>query len=310
MAVLITGGAGYVGTSLVPLLLRRGARVRVMDSLRHGGQALIPYGRSPRFEFVRGDIRDPGLLAQALESVDTVVHLAAVVGAPSCDADPELAASINVDGTRSLLAARRSDQRLILASTGSVYGRVPSGRCTEQTPPGPISVYARTKAAAEALVRAAGNAVVLRYATAFGVSGRMRFDLLPNDFTYRAVRQGTLTVYEESHRRSFLHVHDIARAIMVVLDHWAEVRDRVFNVGSDDLQCTKGELARRIQTLVDYDLRFGRVGHDPDHRDYLMDCSAFGRVGFRPTVDLDSGVRELVRVCHLIDVPGLAQPGR
>src|SRR3954447_6100676 len=194
MHILVTGGAGYVGSTLVPLLLDQGHRVRVFDSLKFGGQGLLPCCQYRTFELLKGDITDEAAVARALDGIDAVIHLAAIVGYPACKKEPQVAHATNVEGTRMLLSRRRPDQKFLFASTGSIYGSVPDYVCNEDTPRAPITLYGETKATAEQMVLDAGNSVAYRYATAFGVSNRMRLDLMPNDFTYQAVKNRNLIV--------------------------------------------------------------------------------------------------------------------
>ena len=294
MRVLVTGGAGYVGSTLVPVLLRRGHAVRVLDTLRFGDAGLRRWLSHPGLELVRGDVRDLDQVRDALRGVTAVVHLAAVVGYPACAAEPRLAESTNVDGTATLLAARRGEQPVVFASTGSVYGHVPLGVCDEDTPVAPLTLYGRTKAAAEGLTARAGNTTILRFATAFGAGPVTRLDLLPNDFTLRALRDRRLTVFQPAARRTFLHVHDIARAILFTLDHPRRLRDEVLNVGDPALNLTKADLAVLVARHVEVEVDLGGAGHDPDERDYDVSYARLRRLGFHSAVDADSGIRHLL----------------
>ncbi|MFE9098032.1 NAD-dependent epimerase/dehydratase family protein [Streptomyces sp. NPDC007264] len=310
MHILVTGGAGYVGSALSPVLLGLGHRVRVLDDLYTGGQGLLPCVARPGFEFVRGDVGDAETLSTALEGVDAIVHLAAVVGYPACLREPERALNTNVNATKLLLDLRRPDQRLVFASTGSVYGAIPSEMCTEDTPSTPLSLYGSTKLEAEQLVLEAGNCVVYRYATAFGPSPRMRFDLLPNDFVRQAVREGGITVYEGGFRRTFIHVQDMARSIAFALGSWDTLADDVFNVGHESMNCTKAELAERIRRLVPFELRFEEVGSDADRRDYGVSYEKIRSRGFTTRHTLDSGLAELVTATRLMAPVRATAPGR
>ena len=218
MRILVTGGAGYVGSTLVPLLLEQGHRVRVYDALKFGGHGLLPCCQNRFFELMKGDVCDASGVAKAVEGMDAIVHLAAIVGYPACKKEPQVAQATNVEGTRTVLTARKADQKFIFASTGSIYGSIPDYVCNEDTPRAPITLYGETKAAAEEMVLAAGNSVAYRYATAFGVSNRMRLDLMPNDFTYQAVKNRNLIVYEGGFKRTFVHVRDMARSILFALE--------------------------------------------------------------------------------------------
>lgn len=300
MRILVTGGAGYVGSTLVPMLLDRGDQIRVLDNLHLGGQGLLPCVGRPGFEFVRGDAGDAETLSSALRDVEAIIHLAAVVGYPACQREPDRAVSTNVNATKLLIDLRRSDQQLLFASTGSVYGKVPTEVCTESTPCAPLTLYGSTKLEAEQQVLAAGNCMVYRFATAFGTSPSMRFDLLPNDFVRQAVRDGRIAVYEGGFRRTFVHVHDVARALVFALDNWPELVDEVFNVGHESMNCTKGELAREIHRLVPFDLRFEEFGTDADQRDYTVSYEKIRSRGFTTRHTLSSGLAELVTAARLM----------
>jgi nucleoside-diphosphate-sugar epimerase len=301
MRILVTGGAGYVGSTLVPLLLDQGHRVRVLDSLKFGGQGLLACCSNRSFELVKGDVCDEAAVAKALDDVDAIVHLAAIVGYPACKKEPHVAQATNVEGTRTLLRLRKPDQKFVFASTGSIYGSVPDYICNESTPRAPITLYGETKAAAEQAVLDAGNGVAYRYATAFGVSPRMRLDLMPNDFTYQAVKNRNLIVYEGGFKRTFVHVRDMARSIAFALDRWDTVKDDVYNVGHESMNFTKEDVARKILEHVDFYLHFAEVGSDADQRNYEVSYEKIRRKGFETTVDLDRGIAELVRAAKLIE---------
>lgn len=296
--VLVTGGAGYLGSCLVPLLLDRGWRVAVYDTFSYGLGPLLPVAH--RVRLIRGDVRDGTALASALKGVGAVVHLAAIVGFPACSRDPDLAEDVNVGGTRTLLEKLSPSQRVVYASTGSCYGAVTDGLCTEETPVSPLSVYGRTKAESEKLVLKKGG-VALRLATVFGVAPRMRVDLLANDLSRRALRDGELEVYEPHFWRTFLHVRDAARAFVLALDRYDEMRGRAFNVGDDTLNVTKAKLARLIcERAGDTRLVLGASGRDQDCRDYRVSHARIRELGFRASISLEQGVDELIRVLPLM----------
>jgi nucleoside-diphosphate-sugar epimerase len=301
MRILVTGGAGYVGSSLVPMLLEQGHRVRVLDSLKFGGHGLLPCCQNRFFELIKGDVCDEKTVARALDGVEAVIHLAAIVGYPACKKEPQLAQATNVEGTRTLLSLRKPDQRVLYASTGSIYGSVPDYVCNENTPRAPITLYGETKGQAEEMVLAAGNGIAYRFATAFGVSNRMRLDLMPNDFTYQAVRNRNLIVYEGGFKRTFVHVRDMARSFMFALERWDEVKDDVYNVGHESMNFTKEDVARQILKHVDFYLHFAEVGSDADQRNYEVSYEKIRSKGFETTIDLDRGVAELVRASQLIE---------
>ncbi|MCY2933453.1 MAG: SDR family oxidoreductase [Planctomycetota bacterium] len=300
MRILVTGGAGYVGSAMVPMLLEHGHKVRVFDSLKFGGQGLLPCTSSRDFELVKGDVCDENAFGKALDGMDAVIHLAAIVGYPACKKEPQVAHSTNVEGTANLLKLRRRDQKILFASTGSIYGSIPDYVCNEDSPRSPITLYGETKAKAEEAILSAGNSVAYRFATAFGVSNRMRLDLMPNDFTYQAVKNRNLIVYEGGFKRTFVHVRDMARSFMFALDNWDNVKDDVYNVGHESMNFTKEDVARKIMKFVDFYLHFAEVGKDDDQRNYEVSYEKIRRKGFETTIDLDTGIAELVRACQLI----------
>lgn len=300
MRILVTGGAGYVGSTTVPMLLERGHKVRVLDNLKFGGQGLLPCCQSRNFELMQGDVCDPEAVKKAVEGVDAIIHLAAIVGYPACKKEPQLAQNTNVEGTRILLEHRNPDTKFLFASTGSIYGSIPDYVCNEDTPRAPITLYGETKATAEQMVIEAGNAVAYRYATAFGVSNRMRLDLMPNDFTYQAVKNRNLIVYEGGFKRTFVHVRDMARSFLFALERWDEVKDDVYNVGHESMNFTKEDVARKILEHTDYYLHFAEIGADADQRNYEVSYEKIRRKGFETTIDLDRGITELVRAAQLI----------
>jgi len=301
MRILVTGGAGYVGSTLVPMLLEQGHRVRVLDNLKFGGHGLLPCCSNRFFELVRGDVTDAASVKSALDGVEAIIHLAAIVGYPACKKEPQLAQAVNVDGTANLLRHRKPDQRFVFASTGSIYGSIPDYVCNEDTPRAPITLYGETKAAAEQMVLDAGNGIAYRFATAFGVSNRMRLDLMPNDFTYQAVKNRNLIVYEGGFKRTFVHVRDMARSFIFALERWDEVKDDVYNVGHETMNFTKEDVARKILEHVDYYLHFAEVGSDADQRNYEVSYEKIRKKGFETTIDLDRGISELVRAARLIE---------
>jgi nucleoside-diphosphate-sugar epimerase len=281
------------------MLLERGLRVRVLDNLMYGQQSLLHCFRHPGFEFVRGDIRDGATVHSALDGVDGVVHLAAIVGAPACRRDPELARAVNQEATSSLLELAARDVPLVFASTTSNYG-AQDQPCDEDTALNPLSEYGLTKTAAETAVRERGNAAVLRFASAFGMSPRLRLDLMVNDFTWQAVKNGALIVYEKGFRRTFAHVGDLARSILLALQSFGRMRDQVFNVGHSSLSFSKEEVALIIRQRVEFFLYFAAIGSDPDRRDYEVSYDRIAGLGFDTEVSLEQGIDELIRGFEMV----------
>lgn len=308
--VVVTGGAGYVGTTLVPLLLEQGHRVTVFDKFSFGvSQLLAEMRRWPSsLALVRGDVLDRAALAKVLatDDVDAVIHLAAVVGFPACERDPAQASMVNEQGTRNVVELLRPGQRLVYASTGSCYGAV-DGICTEDTPISPLSLYARSKAAGEALALGAGG-VALRLATVFGVSPRIRLDLLINDLTMKAINERHLRLYEAHARRTFLHVRDAANAFILALRECSAMSGKAFNVGDERLNMTKAEAAAAISRAVPggCGIDLSEDGRDLDRRDYAVSYERIRRFGFRANIPIEDGIQELVRVLPLLSPEEIA----
>lgn len=299
--ILVTGGAGYVGSILVPMLLQRGYKVRVLDNLMYGGKALLPCFASTDFEFVKGDIRRIEDVRPALQGMDVVIHLAAIVGFPACKKNPQLAEEINHQATV-LLEGLRHDRPLIFASTGSNYGALVGDVCREDSPLNPLTIYGSTKTAAEQYLLKHGNTLVYRYATAYGVSYRLRLDLLINDFVYQAVKNRNLIIYEKSFKRTFIHVRDIAESLIFGLENYDRMKDNVYNVGSNDQNFSKEEVALMIRKRVDYYLHFAEIGKDEDQRNYEVSYEKINQAGFRCKVGIEEGINELIRAMSVIQI--------
>ncbi|OGZ01631.1 MAG: epimerase [Candidatus Liptonbacteria bacterium RIFCSPLOWO2_01_FULL_53_13] len=300
--ILVTGGAGYVGSTLVSALLREGYGVTVLDTLAFGGLALMPYFADKKFRFVKGDIRDKKTVERAMEGIDAVIHLAGIVGFPACRKDPEGSRDINVRGTQTVVDALPKHVPVLFASTGSNYGKMLEKVCTELSTLNPLSDYAKQKVEAEEIIKKHGEFVIYRFATAFGVSSRMRLDLLPNDFTYRAVREKTLIVYEKNFMRTFIHVRDMAYAFIFALQNYDRMRGEIYNVGSNNMNYSKEAICHLIKNRVDYYLHFADVGHDLDQRDYMVSYDKIHALGFAPTVSMDEGIDELIKASEVIEI--------
>jgi len=301
MKVLVTGGAGFIGAVLVPEMLRLGYKVRVLDNLLYGQDSLLGCFYDRSFEFVRGDVCDRPAVTKAVAGCDAVVHLAAIVGAPACRAHPGRAREVNVQGTANLDRARGADVPVIFASTGSVYGAV-EGICTEQTPLNPLSVYAETKRDAERLLLDSGNAIAYRFATGFGLSPRLRLDLMVNDFAFQAVKNGYLLLYEKDFRRTFIHVRDMARALIHALENLERMRDEVYNVGNERMNYTKEDVALAIRKKVEYQIYYADVGTDADRRNYTVSFEKVRQAGFETNTSLEEGIDELLRGYEMVSL--------
>jgi len=300
--VVITGGAGYVGSVLVPTLLREGFAVHVVDVLRQGGSGMLGSFIHPGFSFTQADIMDREAMTKVMKGADMVIHLAAIVGYPACKKWPEEAIRTNVDGTRMVLDLTPADAKLIYFSTGSNYGEV-MGVCDEDTPLNPLSLYGETKTTAEHMCMERPNSIALRFATAFGLSPRLRLDLMINDFTYQALVNRYLLVYERHFRRTFIHVHDMARVVPHLWNTWDRAKNQRLNVGHESLNLTKEDIARELQKKLDFHLYFADLAKDEDRRNYEVSYARIRSLGFSTEVDLDRGLGELLAGLRLIKIP-------
>ena len=295
--VLVTGGAGYLGSVLCEHLLDAGYHVTVLDNLAHHQRSLFHLCANPALSLEYGDARDEPVVRRLLAAADVVVPLAAVVGAPACDRDPQLARALNVDAVRLLNRLRSPAQLVVFPTTNSGYGVRPGAAyCTEETPLEPLSLYGRTKAEAEAELLDSPNAISLRLATVFGMSPRMRLDLLVNHFVHAAVKDRYLVIFEKHFRRNFIHVRDVADCMIHCIRHAGGMAGRCYNVGLDSANLTKEQLALKVKEQVpDFSIQFDSVGHDPDKRDYIVSNQRLREAGFEARRSLEEGIRELVK---------------
>ncbi len=300
--VLVTGAAGYIGSILVPLLLREGCRVTAVDSFLYGQTSLLDCCHADRLEIVRGDVRDETLMKRLIEPADVLIPLACLVGAPVCDQRPLEAQSINLDAVRMLVDLSRPEQPLLFPNTNSGYGI--GGKetlCTEESPLRPISHYGRLKVAAEECVLASGHGLAFRLATVFGISPRMRLDLLVNDFTYRAVTDRCIVLFEAHFKRNYIHVCDVARAFLHGIRNFETMKGRAYNVGLSDANLSKRELCEEIRKQVPaFTILEAAVGKDPDQRNYIVSNARIEAAGFRPEVSLQQGIAELIKGFQVI----------
>lgn len=297
MNILVTGGSGYVGSALVPVLLKN-HKVRILDRLKSGIQPLVSYLPNPSFEVVRGDIRDEKVVSKALEGIDAVVHLAAIVGFPACKRDPWEAESINIGGTKNIVD-KLGDRLIVYASTGSNYGEV-DGVCTEDTPTKPLSLYGKTKTEGEKIVKTASNNIIYRFATAFGLSSKLRRDLLINDFVYQALKNKSLLVYEKENKRTFIHVSDMAKSFEFAIHNKDKMNGEVYNVGDESGNMTKEELVLLIRERLDFIYTFAGGWTDPDLRDYVVSYDKLKSLGYKTKVTVDQGIDELIKAYKVL----------
>src|SRR5262245_6581895 len=297
LSILVTGGAGYLGSTIVPALLAEGHHVTVLDNFMFGQASLNHLCSDPNFDVCRGDARDADILKPLVKKADLIIPLAALVGAPLCDADRVGAETINRDAILTLLKLTGGQQRIMMPVTNSGYGIGEKGKlCTEETPLRPISLYGRTKVEAERAVLDRGNSISFRLATVFGMSPRMRIDLLVNDFVYRAVNDRAVVLFEAHFKRNYIHVRDVARVFIHGIDNFDRMKDRPYNVGLSDANLSKLELCERIQKhLPKFVFLEAPIGQDVDQRDYIVSNERIESMGFRPKYSLDDGIQELIK---------------
>lgn len=296
-SILVTGGAGYIGSVLVPMLLAEGRRVTVLDNFLYGQTSLLDCCHDPNLAIVRGDARDEALLKRLVPEAEVLIPLACLVGAPVCEQRPVEAATVNRDAVEALVGLSGPGQRIVYPNTNSGYGiGEASIECTEDSPLRPISLYGRLKVEAERIVLDSGRGVALRLATVFGISPRMRLDLLVNDFTYRAVTDRFVILFEAHFKRNYIHVRDVARAFLHAMTNFETMKGQAYNVGLSDANLSKMELCEAIRKKVpDFTIMEAEIGRDPDQRNYIVSNAKIEATGFRPRVGLDAGIAELIK---------------
>ena len=300
--VLITGGAGYIGSILTDRLLDAGYGVTVVDALLHGEPSLFNVCANPNFNFEFGDARNEALMDRLTKEADVIIPLAAIVGAPACDRDPWEAQAVNFEAIRLINRLRSKSQLVVYPTTNSGYGtQTGEVYCTEETPLQPISLYGRTKAQAETELLQSENAITLRLATVFGTSPRMRLDLLVNHFTYAAVTDGYIIIFEKDFKRNYVHIRDVAGCFLHCIENSENMVGRPYNVGLDDANLSKEELALKIKEHVpEFFVHFSELGVDPDKRNYIVSNQRLREAGFEAKRSLDEGIRELLKSYRMI----------
>lgn len=300
--ILVTGGAGYIGSVLVPELLKLGHNVIVLDSFIYRQNSLLDCCKYDNFQIINGDCRDKETLKKALEGKEFIFPLAALVGFPVCDKDKTAATTVNLGAIETLLRLRTKEQKIIFPCTNSGYGLGQGDSfCTEESPISPVSLYGKTKMAAEKAVLEAGNSLAFRFATLFGASPRMRTDLLVNDFVYRAVFDRSLLVFEGDFMRNYLHVRDAANAFIFAMENFEKMKGQTYNCGLSDTNISKLQLCERIKNqLPSFVYIEAPVGVDPDKRNYLVSNEKIESFGFRPSYTLDDGISELIKAYSII----------
>ncbi|TDO96239.1 NAD-dependent epimerase/dehydratase family protein [Marinomonas balearica] len=295
--ILITGGAGYLGSILVPRLLELGHKVTVLDNFMFGQDSLNAVAANPNFKVERGDCRNESTMKSLVKMADTVIPLAALVGAPLCSRDEIGTVTTNRDAVVMLTKLLSKNQKILMPITNSGYGIGESGKfCTEESPLRPISLYGRSKVEAEEAVLAHGSAISFRLATVFGFAPRMRLDLLVNDFVYRAVKDRALVLFESHFKRNYIHIRDVTKAFVHGLEHFDSMSGEAYNVGLSDANLSKWELCERIQKQVPgFTFLEAPIGEDPDKRDYIVSNDKIEATGYTPDHSLDQGIAELIK---------------
>lgn len=298
--VLITGGAGYLGSVLTEVLLNKGYQVTAIDNLIYKQTSVAPFTYNKNFKFVLGDVRDESVLKPLVENHDVIIPLAAIVGMPACKANLQAAIDINYYQVKNITEWVTKDQMVMIPNTNSQYGSS-TEIITEESPFKPLSLYAETKCDAEKAVLDSGNGIAMRLATVFGMSYRMRMDLLVNDFVYKALTDGSLVLFESHFVRNYIHVRDIANTFLFMIENYDKCNNNAFNVGLTEANCTKLELATHIKkylpelVIIENDFK-----QDFDQRNYIVSNAKLESQGWEPTFTLQQGIQELIEGYQLI----------
>ena len=302
MKILVTGAAGYIGSVLVPMLLAEGHNVIAVDNFMYQQTSLTDVCHHEKLEVIRGDVRDLSLIKAQAAKADVIFPLACLTGAPICARDPEGARSINYQGIKNLMELKSKDQIMVFPCTNSGYGIGQQGiYCDENTPMLPISLYGKLKVELEKYLLDTGECATFRFATVFGVSPRMRLDLLVNDFTFRAVNDNFLVLFEPHFKRNYLHVRDAARAFIHAMNNYAQMKGQPYNVGLSEANLSKAELCDRIKEVVPkLEIMVSPIGEDPDKRNYVVSNAKIEATGFHTQTTLNAGLKELVKGFQII----------
>ncbi len=302
MRILVTGGAGYIGSILVPKLLAGEHEVTVLDNFMYGQTPLLDAAYRPELKIIRGDVRDETLMKNLISEADAIFPLACLTGAPICNQRPQEAQAVIVDAIKMMLRLRKPKQIIIYPTTNSGYGIGQEGfYCTEETPLNPVSLYGQLKVEAERAILDSGNSITLRLATAFGISPRMRLDLLVNDFVYRAVNDKFLVLFESHFKRNYIHVRDVAAVFVHCLKNFDTMKNQAYNIGLSDANLSKLELCQEIKKQIpDFYFVEATIGEDPDKRNYIVSNEKVESTGFKPKISLNTGIVELIKGFQII----------
>jgi len=300
MKVLITGGSGYLGSTLTELLLKNNYKVTILDNLMYNQLSILHLFKYDNFKYVNGDVRDKKLLTDLVKENDVIIPLAAIVGMPACKMNEQAATDINYVQIKNIVDDLNSNQKIILPNTNSQYGSS-DNIITEDSPFNPLSLYAKTKCDAEDIMLSKGNGVSLRLATVFGVSPRMRTDLLVNDFVYKSMVDGYLVLFESHFKRNYIHVQDIARTFLFMIENYDECKGQPFNVGLSTANLSKMELANKIKVYIpSLVIKEDNFKEDLDKRNYIVSNEKLESKGWKPLYDLDYGIKQLIQAYQLV----------
>jgi len=304
MRILAIGGCGYIGSMLVPMLLKNNHIVHVLDSLVYGQTSLLNICYHKNFSITIGDCRDESLISSLVSKYDVIIMLAAIVGSPQCEAYPHEAKTVNVDAVQNLVKHLSPTQQILYPCSNSGYGVGEDDIfCTEETPLHPVSLYGRTKVEAETILLDRDNSISLRLATVFGSSPCMRVDLLVNNFVFRAFHDRYIVLFESHFKRNYIHIRDVARAFILCIDNFENMRDNIYNVGLSSANLSKKELCERIQKYIDFVIIENELMEDPDRRNYIVSNEKIEKCGFSPEFTIDDGIRELIKTYMIIKKP-------
>ena len=307
MKVLITGGAGYIGSELTRFLLDKGYQVKIVDNLEYGPEPLLRYAGYEGFDFELLDVRRLDILEKCLHEADVIIPLACLVGFPLCRDRPKEAVEVNFDVNKWIAKNKRPEQILIYPCTNSGYGVSKDGSiCTEESPLNPVSLYGKTKVDAEKVYQKTEGCCTLRLATVFGPSSRARTDLLVNNFVLKAIKDRILVLYECEFMRNYVHIWDICRVFLFIIDNWEKCKNETFNIGNDSINMNKLQLAQKIQEYIPVEIIKAEFTQDPDKRDYIVSSQKIYDLGFECKYNLDDGVKQMIKVYKLINRPWYA----
>jgi len=301
--ILVTGGAGYIGSTLVPKLLQEGYEVTVVDNFYFNHYySLLACCKHKNFDVVEGDARDEGLMKSLISKQDIIIPLAALVGAPACEKDKTGAITTNYGQIKYINEIRSKHQLILYPNSNSGYGIGQPGMfCTEESPLNPISLYGKTKVDAEKLLLQSDNVITFRLATVFGISPRMRLDLLVNDFTFRAINDRFIVLFEAHFKRNYIHVADVSKAFLHAIKNFDSMKNNAYNVGLSTANLSKFELCQKIKDyLPDFTVETNEFSKDPDQRNYIVSNEKIEKTGYKPDMDLDTGIKELIKGCKMI----------